>query len=181
MNRIYLNWMTLQKFSLEYSIDELLILLQFHLLIPMFFEKFSCSLLFHYLEFILLTHILFRTRRHLLSNFEISHFFELFFYLGLFDLVLDFILDIIHIGIHATSLLTRLRNLMNWQIFCNVFIFFDIKLLLVFEHLFEECWLIAAVEVDNFRLNFLSLIPFYLLIPIILIRIEHLFFMENFE
>ena len=122
------------RHSLEYSIDQFLILFQLHLLVPMFLHQLLRSLLLelHKLEF--LAYIFLSSRCHLSSDLQVLHLLDLLLDIGLLNLILNLILYIGLIGVHATSLLPRHRNLVHWEVICDVLVSLNIKLLLILEH-----------------------------------------------
>lgn len=92
--------------SLEYSVDKLLVLLQFDLLVPVLLQELFCPRLLQLGKCVLLLHIFLGSVGHFLSDFQILHFFQLLFYQRLLNLVHDLVLHIVLVCVHAASLLS---------------------------------------------------------------------------
>lgn len=166
--------------SLKDPVDQFLVLLELDLLLPVLDHELFLFLLLQFHELILLPHILLGPLSHLLADLDVFGLLELAFDVSFLYLVSDLRAHVVGVGVHAGALFAGSSDFVDGQGAGYRVVFLNIKLLLVFEHLLQEGRLNTSIEINDLRLHLPRLLPFDLLVPVVLVRIQHLFLVHHF-
>lgn len=167
--------------SYENSMNQALIRLQFELFVPLFPHNFSGLRFLDFSEFFFALHVGFCFFGHLLTDFKILKFLNLFLYCVVFYLLKNVRLNIFFVVVHTGSLLSWKSNFTTRHLTFNIFFSIKIKQFLVFKHLFKESWLHASRILNFFLLDLFGPIPLNLLVPILFIGLESLLLLDSLE